>query len=662
MTCPLFSFHRALRRVATNRIRLVALLNLIGVVSAPAYSVRPLALDAHVSQSAVIFRGSVLENVSFRGGDGHIYTQTSLRVDEGIKGTFPPIVRLLHRGGVDGRTAEYDSASPTFTAGQEMLLFLGRREDGTLFALQGDHSARRLHRVPVPASGAARTTEPAPLLPPDEATLASVRMLCADAEEPGADVTDQAASFLGVPGRAARVAASSSVTGLILYNFEGDNYPSRFIQCDRGEFIPVLVDADQLPSGITLQQALAAVTNALNAWSAVSSLKFRIEGTASFGMAAANVNASDGRLRIQLHDAFNFINEAQVLGRGGALANAVPLDTHWGFGGRVGSQECHRSVNGSVVIKHADAFFTSNPVNFAQIVCHEIGHALGLAHSSNTSPENNPLLAGAIMYFQTSGGRGAVLGDYDGPKMRELYPSANTPPYAFDRVLRATSIFGGMPNVPGINEVEMRGYDLQPGSLTIETAFDPLDPGRFTVDGSLARYLAPEGTATDENDPISPESGLAVDRIYFRLSDGVNASPFNEVRVISLSIDTKPAGGGDGIPDNWQLANFGNIDPGAVANALPGDDFDGDGFTNFQEYLMGTDPKDAASKLAVVSFGPAGVTWSARPFELYEVQSSTDLTTWTLEHPAVVPVTGTGTYALVNTQSAQRFFRVRKVR
>ena len=51
--------------------------------------------------------------------------------------------------------------------------------------------------------------------------------------------------------------------------------------------------------------------------------------------------------------------------------------------------------------------------------------------------------------------------------------------------------------------------------------------------------------------------------------------------------------GGNGIPDWWETDHFGGIgiDPAA--------DPDGDGFTNLQEYLIGTDPNNSASQLAV---------------------------------------------------------------
>ena len=46
----------------------------------------------------------------------------------------------------------------------------------------------------------------------------------------------------------------------------------------------------------------------------------------------------------------------------------------------------------------------------------------------------------------------------------------------------------------------------------------------------------------------------------------------------------------DGMPDFWELAFFGD-----VLSAVADDDFDLDGVSNLNEWLSGTDPKDAAS-------------------------------------------------------------------
>ena len=60
-----------------------------------------------------------------------------------------------------------------------------------------------------------------------------------------------------------------------------------------------------------------------------------------------------------------------------------------------------------------------------------------------------------------------------------------------------------------------------------------------------------------------------------------------------------PNSDGDSLPDAWELDHFGNLDQ------TGDDDFDGDGLTNAQEYLNGTDPVDyfnsASPTIAIVS-------------------------------------------------------------
>jgi hypothetical protein len=54
---------------------------------------------------------------------------------------------------------------------------------------------------------------------------------------------------------------------------------------------------------------------------------------------------------------------------------------------------------------------------------------------------------------------------------------------------------------------------------------------------------------------------------------------------------------GDGMPDDWELAN--QLDPDNPGDAAL--DADGDGYTNLQEYRAGTNPRDAVSVLKFTS-------------------------------------------------------------
>jgi hypothetical protein len=70
----------------------------------------------------------------------------------------------------------------------------------------------------------------------------------------------------------------------------------------------------------------------------------------------------------------------------------------------------------------------------------------------------------------------------------------------------------------------------------------------------------------------------------------------------SGSVTSSPAmlwydGNGNGMPDSWELAYFGNLNQTATG------DYDGDGVSNLQEFLDGTNPTNSASALLQLSVG-----------------------------------------------------------
>jgi len=85
---------------------------------------------------------------------------------------------------------------------------------------------------------------------------------------------------------------------------------------------------------------------------------------------------------------------------------------------------------------------------------------------------------------------------------------------------------------------------------------------------------------------------------------------------------------GDGLPDIWETAE--GLDPlRPDGEDGPGGDPDGDGMTNLQEYIAGTSPRDAASRL-VLEARPAGpefleLRFTTQPGRTYYLQRADDL-------------------------------------
>ncbi len=120
---------------------------------------------------------------------------------------------------------------------------------------------------------------------------------------------------------------------------------------------------------------------------------------------------------------------------------------------------------------------------------------------------------------------------------------------------------------------------------------------------------------------------------------------------------------GDGLPDAWELLYFRSInDPDATPNADP----DLDGFTNLQEYVAGTNPKDDTSKLKIdsvtVGIGQTEIQFTAVAGKTYSIFYSDNLSDgpW-LKLPNVQAQPTTGPVGVPDTGaggSATRFYRI----
>jgi hypothetical protein len=141
---------------------------------------------------------------------------------------------------------------------------------------------------------------------------------------------------------------------------------------------------------------------------------------------------------------------------------------------------------------------------------------------------------------------------------------------------------------------------------------------------------------------------------WFSLS---NASAVVQTDTIAGGVDANA----NGVPDAWERIYFGAL--GVNPNA----DADGDGLSNKEEYLAGTNPTNSLDRLEITAFSSAPdgttarITWRSVLTREYLVQKTTDLTVpvWTDSGLGlVVPGGASTTRALTDTNAAQRFYRV----
>ncbi|MFZ4764992.1 MAG: hypothetical protein ACOYMN_08555 [Roseimicrobium sp.] len=111
---------------------------------------------------------------------------------------------------------------------------------------------------------------------------------------------------------------------------------------------------------------------------------------------------------------------------------------------------------------------------------------------------------------------------------------------------------------------------------------------------------------------------------------------------LTLGVDSD----GDGIPDAWEQTLIDSDYSGklrGLGDVRPGDDLDGDGLSNLNEYLIGTYAMDSTDGLVLeivsVANGQAHLRFTAVNGRTYSIKSSIDLKTWS---PASYATSATG--------------------
>ncbi|MFM2296170.1 MAG: hypothetical protein RLZZ350_2583 [Verrucomicrobiota bacterium] len=139
-----------------------------------------------------------------------------------------------------------------------------------------------------------------------------------------------------------------------------------------------------------------------------------------------------------------------------------------------------------------------------------------------------------------------------------------------------------------------------------------------------------------------------------------------ETRRLSVRVGSTPAPAPDGISDEWKINFFGSV---LSPLADPAADPDGDGSSNAEEFLNGTNPMSRASKLKL---SPAALRtvggqkqlplqWLSAPGKIYSVERATSLgDNWS----SIATVTGSGYVqesVETNLNPVAQFYRVRVI-
>ncbi len=336
---------------------------------------------------------------------GAISTRVILVPEHIVHGTLPPgELALEEPGGRLGGVVEHVFGAPEYRVGERVLVFVRRTPRGTLRT-----TGMAMGRYALDAGAeplARRDAGDAVVLDP---TTGRPRPLAA---EPLADLLRAlpAKPVREVPARPApRV--PRRVTGVpVPFTYLGD--PSRWFEPDEG--LPVHLHIDAIPDA-SLGEAVTrqAVEEALAAWNGVAGSSLQL--AAGVLEAPLPFAGCEGDSRVVFNDPFDEIEPPDdcrgVLGVGGYCYT----DERREVGGRL----FQRIRLGKVVI--ADGWGGCpqwTPCNLAEVITHEIGHAVGLGHSD----DETATMAGTADFD----GRCAALAADDITGVTSIYPLAAT--------------------------------------------------------------------------------------------------------------------------------------------------------------------------------------------------------------------------------------------
>jgi hypothetical protein len=389
-------------------------------------------------------------------------------------------------GGTVGFTGIEVFGQPSFIPGSDVLLFLNTSPDG---ALHTAHSFMGMFTVEEDSSGTKMATrvidDSVNIIPRGDTKVVTdsapfedyIRKIEDALQRDTARIHQREAERNGepifpIPPEYARKKSFADYSPAFVLTASG----VRWFQPDFGQTVFFNYNPNDAP---TSGGGVAELTRAMNAWPQQSGANIQLR------LASQTQNCGivvDGSNVISFGDCLHQLDPPS--GCSGILATTQVV---WN------SSET-RTINGvifkrlleaDVVFNNGMDCFLGTSANLAEVACHELGHAIGLGHSSDSS---------AIMFASARGrGRDAMLGEDDKTGSLAIYPAsqggipAGPPQIRRVKVKSSKKIFIYGDNFSANSLVLLNGVFITPKSFTQES-------GKLNCKGSL--NLRPEGSNT----------------------------------------------------------------------------------------------------------------------------------------------------------------------
>jgi hypothetical protein len=354
-----------------------------------------------------------VERVAVAPNDTSVSTWVEVAVESAHKGTTGERLVLRQPGGELADRGLVIPGAPIFRVGERQVLFLTEQADGTLQTTALGLGQFRVVHSPLSGALVAERRLDAAVLGGSPTRRLRLRRLLRTIARAAADAPS---GFVAAAPAAIPLVAEDVVTN----DFTLMDRPSaRWQEADEGMPIEFSV-AEGGDRDLGYDATVASVEDALAAWSDAPGAELLL--VRGIDEAPAPL-LCDGKSQIVFGDPFGEMAKPHhcsgVLALGGYCTAGRAAPTH-----EVNGVEFRRITEGNITFNRGFggcSFWTSE--NLAEIVTHELGHSIGIGHSSETEEETSAVLKDATMYFRAHfDGRGARLRSDDIAAVRAVYP------------------------------------------------------------------------------------------------------------------------------------------------------------------------------------------------------------------------------------------------
>ncbi|HKG20692.1 MAG TPA: matrixin family metalloprotease, partial [Blastocatellia bacterium] len=387
-----------MKRYSRKLAEIALLLVVLCLLARPstATTVVMLSDEEMVVNSRFILSGEVRSVTSaWDDSQSMIWTYVEVRAERFYKGELATKkIVLKQAGGAVGSSGIHVFGQPKFNPGQRVLLYLTTAPDGSLrvaysfmgmYSILEDSSGRKIVTRSTGPDGVQVLAHQSQASITDQASfddhIQNIRRTLHDESEAielkRLEWADK--PVWSVPAEYSRKKAEANVPGLEYVLIGGG---IRWMEADSGQAVNYSLNSTRSPIA---GGASAEIQRAMSAWTSVSGIRMQLAGqSSSCGLLADGVNT------ISYGDCLGQLDPAT--GCSGVVAQT---SMRWNGEMRlIGGITFHRLIESDVVFNDGMDCFLSTSANLAEVACHELGHSIGLDHTSDSSAVMRPVAHG----------------------------------------------------------------------------------------------------------------------------------------------------------------------------------------------------------------------------------------------------------------------------